>query len=192
MQQQQQARQQAAQRAQQYMGMQAHACQFLPVPAGGIDSELSSLSGGMAGRQAGIGAVGVGACGTQSAVPVHGCLGPGMAGQNVLVQMQQLISMMSPQQAQAAQTDFAGTIVLSVFTFTGVHKLGRNLIVLAGICPVRRSRDITQESLDRGRGLCESVVSELSAPASGFRPAKLKVCLRARGVGGWGGRWLRV
>ena len=30
---------------------------FPPVPAGGIDSELSSLSGGMAGRQAGNGAV---------------------------------------------------------------------------------------------------------------------------------------
>ena len=58
----------------------------------------------MAGRQVGIGAVSAGACGTQSAVPVHGCLGQGMAGQDVLVQMQQLISMMSPQQAQAAQT----------------------------------------------------------------------------------------
>ena len=104
LQQQQQARQQAVQQAQQYVGMQAHACQFPPVPAGGIDSELSSLSGGMAGRQAGIGAVSAGACGTQSAVPVHGCLGQGMAGQDVLVQMQQLISMMSPQQAQAAQT----------------------------------------------------------------------------------------
>ena len=42
------------------------------------------------------------ACGTQSAVPVHGCLGQGMAGQDVL-QMQQLISMMSPA-AQAVQT----------------------------------------------------------------------------------------
>ena len=34
-------------RRKQYVGMQAHACQFPPVPAGGIDSELSSLSGGM-------------------------------------------------------------------------------------------------------------------------------------------------
>ena len=58
--------------------VRGHAGTCVSVSAGsswGIDSELSSLSGGMAGRQAGIGAVSAGACGTQSAFQCMGAWG---------------------------------------------------------------------------------------------------------------------